>query len=198
MLLSLRRRWTESAMTSIAVSTSSAVLNRPSPNRRLPRTRSSGRPKARSTWLGCGIGRGAGAAGTDGQAILHVQQQCLPFDVAEVEIQISRQPRFRLIERGSVESDVIQSLAQAGIKSITQFGQARLLARHFFDAQLQGPRETDDAWHVGGAAAKAVFLTAAEDLRLEFHERQPAAARTSADAFGAINFVGREAEQIDM
>ncbi len=55
MLESFRKRLTESATTSIAVSTSAAVLNRPNPKRRLLRTASSGSPNARSTWLGCGF-----------------------------------------------------------------------------------------------------------------------------------------------
>ena len=54
-LLIFRRCVTVSAILPMVKSTSSAVLNRPSPNRTLLRTVSSSRPRLRSTWLGSGL-----------------------------------------------------------------------------------------------------------------------------------------------
>ena len=70
-------------------STSSAVLNRPRPKRRLARTRSSSKPKARKTWLGSGL--------ADVQALpeltarsLHVHHQGLAVDIGEADVQDCR------------------------------------------------------------------------------------------------------------
>ena len=79
-LLSFLRWWTVSATRPTAKSTSSAVLNRPRPNRRLARVRSSLSPKARKHVAGLGVRRSAGAAGADGQ-VPHAHQQGLAIDV---------------------------------------------------------------------------------------------------------------------
>ena len=75
--------------------------------------------------------------------------------------------------------------------------QPRRLARHFFQAKFQRPGEADDARHIERAAAQAAFVAAAGDLRLEPHRRRRAADVQSADAFRAVDLVGREAHQVD-
>ena len=95
-----------------AKSTSASVLKRPRPKRRLLRAASSLRPRARSTWLGLGVGRRAGGAAADGE-VAHRQEQGFAVDVAEGEVEVAGEAEGRAVvvacvEGGAAESDVVE------------------------------------------------------------------------------------------
>ena len=93
-------------------SISSAVVNRPRPKRRLPRTASSAQPQAPQDMTRLGLGRGAGAAGAQGN-VAHLDDQGLALDIAETDVQIARQPKARQIEGRTIERDVAEARGSA-------------------------------------------------------------------------------------
>src|SRR5260370_22535660 len=79
----------------------------------------------------------------------------------------------------------------------SQRGQPRRFASHFGHRDLHSLRKADGAGHIERAAAQAMLLSAAVDLRFEPDSRTAAANVKGADALRPIEFVSREAHQID-
>ena len=105
-LLSLRSRSTDSATVSMANSTSSGVLNRPRPKRRLAAGLILVQAQGPQYMAGLGVGRRASTAGADGQ-MLHAHHQGLAVDVGKAGVEVVGQTvvvgQLRTVQRHAFE-----------------------------------------------------------------------------------------------
>ncbi len=68
---------------------------------------------------------------------------------------------------------------------------------HFLQANFTGFAQADDSRNVERAGAHAAFVSSAVNHRREFHARVLSPHVERADAFGAVDFVRRNGEQVD-
>ena len=195
-LLIFRSRETASAIRATTSSTSSAVLNRPRPKRTLLPHGVLRQREAAKHMAGLRRGRGAGAARAQGD-VGDVQQQRLALDAGEAHIEVARQTQLRQFQARPVERDAGDGRREPRKEAVSQRPQPRRLRGLFVEAEFDGPGHADDARHIERAAAKAAFLPAALDLRLQTDARLAAADVQPADALRTIHLVGGKTQQID-
>ena len=137
---------------------------------------------------GASVHGGAGAAGTG-------------FDVGEL-----REPfaaKAGMAEHagsghtggfGSLKNDTGKLILDFGFEQAAEVGEVGGAVGLFVGGTLGGHTEAGDGGHVFGAAAEALFLSAAPK---EGGEGESASFVEGADAFGAVAFVGGEAGEVD-
>ena len=171
--LSSRRRRTARTTSATTYSTSSAVVNRPRPKRRLLWARSSLDAHRPQDIARLRARRRAGRAGAD-RHVPQAHQQRLALDVGEAQVQVARQP----LRRVAVERHVFQLLHDAVLQPLAQSRQPLGLRRHLLPAQLAGHAEADDQRHGQRAAAQAALVAAAVEQRLQPRRAGRAGGRT--------------------
>ena len=92
------------------------------------------------------------------------------------------------------EIGVVDLLGDGGQYALAQADAPRRLLAHLRARQQSRLTEADDGGHVLGRRAQSALLAAAVDDR---RERDPGTHVERPDAFGAVQLVGRQAQQVD-
>ena len=97
----------------------------------------------------------------------------------------------------SVEPDAGHARRDRRVQAVAQGQQAPGFLLHRGHGQLDGRAHADDQGYGERAAAKSALVTAAVQQRLEPHLRVATADVQCADPLGAVEFVRRDAQEID-
>jgi len=97
----------------------------------------------------------------------------------------------------TVQEDSSESFYNTLVKPTSKVAQTADFLAHFVFAQFTCSAEADDIRHGQRATAQTTFLTAALDDRLKDNARPGTSNVQGTNAFGTVNLVGAQAEQID-
>ncbi len=143
-----------------AKSISSAVVNRPRPNRRLARARSSLDAHGPQDVARLGLSRRAGRAGAD-RHITHGHHQGLAFDARETQVEVPGEPPRRV----AVQVEPVQPLGESREEAIPQPLNTLGLRLAFAPGDLGRQAQADDQRDGQGPAPQSALVPAAVEQR---------------------------------